>query len=194
MMVRITPNLSQWDSAIDRLGRDFGKAIERGVNRTSSNAVTVLVRDASEDLGLKQKDVRPLIATEKASAKALRWSATIYASPKRIPLSAFRATGPNPSRGKGGGISARLPTGKGRYPHAFFATVHGPFPNGVISGGHFGVFERVAKARNPIRQLFGPSVWHVIEKHLSAAETRALEMLNVNIGHEVQFLISQLAI
>lgn len=194
--VSVRFDASGWTSAIDRLGRDFGKAIERGVNRTLQNASTAMVKVIADDMGLAQKIVRPFIQSDKANANGQRWVGRLYASSAKVPLLDFGAKGPEPSRGRGAGVTAKLPPpGAGRYPHLFIA---------AMSSGHRGVFGRVpgrymqkigrhGGRRQAIEEKFGPSVYHVFQKHQDVAEARAMEMLVTNITHEVQFLLSQVA-
>lgn len=180
--VRFDP--AAWSGALDRLGRDLGIAVARGVNRTIQQAQTVMVRAIASDMAITQSVVRDRLSIEKASADAQRWTARLYADVKRIPLIAFNANGLEPSRGRGTGVSARLPTGRQRYPRAFIATMH---------TGHRGVFERKGKARLPIHELRGPSVYHVFQNLRDLAQARADEMLMGNVSHEVEFLLSQIA-
>jgi hypothetical protein len=181
MTPRVTINEHAFDGALDQLGRDVGLAVERGVNRTAANVTTVIVRTCAQDLGLQQQYVRPMVSTQKAKGSVGRWSALIFASEKRIPLIAYKATGPVPSRGKPPGVTARFPGGRQVYPHAFITTV----------GAHTGVFERKGKARLPIRELRTVSVAHVVAKHQLEALAAAEQMLPVNFAHEIQFLQSQ---
>lgn len=104
-------------------------------------------------------------------ATALRQTAALFASAKRIPLIKFGATGPEPSRGKGSGVTAR--TRRGRYPRAFIATMR---------SGHRGVFERKTTRRLPIREKFGPSIAHVFTKKvaigMAAAQAEVVRVLS----------------
>lgn len=183
-LVSVRIDTKQFDAGIDQLGRDAGKAFERAANRTLSNARTAMVAVIADDMGLAQNKVRPFLSEQKAVAAANRWTARLYASTKRVPLITFGARGPVPSRGQGGGVTARLPTGRERYPHAFIATMR---------SGHEGVFQRTGRRRTPIYELHGPSVYHVFQKHQSVAQARALEMYTTNLQHEFDFLLSQRA-
>jgi hypothetical protein len=115
-------------------------------------------------MGLSQADVTKRLSQAKASAENIE--AKILADPTPLPLVLFRAKGPEPSRGKGGGVTAQLQKGAGTYPHAFLAT---------MPSGHRGVFERKSRSRLPIRELKGPSAWFVGTKYAKAAEGLARE-------------------
>lgn len=185
-LVTFKLDTSDWERALTELGGPLAdKAAMRAVNRTADNANTVMVRAVSEDMGLAQNVVRPKISIQRAVESRL--AATLFASATRIKLIAFGARGPQPSRGKGSGVTAKLPPpGAGRYPHAFIAQVHGSG-----GGSHLGVFERKGRGRLPVRELQGPSVAQSFEHHAQEGIDRAAEMLPINMAHEVSFLVSQ---
>jgi len=138
-----------------------------------------MARVVSKDMGLKVSDVRDRITIRDATLSRL--AVTLYASAKRLPLILFRASGPEPSRGKGRGVSANL-GGRKRYPQAFIAT---------MNSGHRGVFQRRGLSRLPIAELHGPSIAHVFTKHEQVGIDRAREQLAKNLGHELAFEMSQ---
>lgn len=148
----------------------------RAINRTMGSVRTVMVRAIADDLGLKQKDVRDALRMSQASLG--RPEAVLAAKLKRIELIDFSATGPEPSRGKGRGVSYKLSGSRSRIPNAFIAT---------MSSGHRGVFVRKAKARLGIRQLWGPSLGHVFAKHKAEGIARGREVLVANLKHEIEF-------
>lgn len=164
--------------AIDGLKTGGTRAVVRALNRAIGSAQTVEKRAIADDTGLKQADVVKALTLKKANAGYL--TASLSADLKRIPLYAFKARGPFPSRGKGRGVSYSLPGGRGSIPNAFIATVDSP------SGGeHTGVFARAGKDRLPIRERFGPSVGHVFIKYRPEATARAQEIFVSNFEHEM---------
>jgi len=173
---------------LEQLGRAGNVGIARALRRSANSARADLVEKVARDTGLRQSDVRNEIRT---SINVDTFTARIETAGFRIPLIQFRATGPEPSRGKGRGVSATMLGQRKRYPHAFIATVRGALPSGVTSSGHRGVFERKGKERLPIKQLFGPSIPHVFAKYLPGAAERAVESLAKNIEHEFQFALSK---
>lgn len=166
------------------LGRDKPKVVARALNRAIAAVQTRAVRAIADDLGVVQREVRKTMSVRKAVASQALQEASITSTGKRIPLLAFRARGPEPSRGKGAGVTYRLPTGRGRAPHAFLAT---------MKTGHRGVFQRKAGAtRLPIVELRGPSVPRVFKKHLDATlETEAAALFEKNVLHEIEYAISR---
>lgn len=155
---------------------NLSRAMVRAINRSIGSVRTVIVRAIAGDVGLKQKDVRDALRFQQASLA--RPSALIAARLKRIPLIDFRATGPDPSRGKGRGVAYKLSGGKNRIGNAFIAT---------MPTGHRGVFVRKAKARLGIRELFGPSLGHVFGKYRDMGIARGREVLVANLQHELEF-------
>lgn len=153
----------------------------RALNRSGGSGRAVLVRGIATDLGIKQASVRELIQLQEATPERRIYRLT--ATGKRIPLIEFGAKGPEPSRGKGRGVSARVPGGAGRYPRAFIATMR---------TGHRGVFERKGRARLPIRELRVVSLPYVFDKVAPEALARANEVLPKNLQHEIDFEVSQI--
>lgn len=169
------------DRAFKRLKEGARPAIARALNRSAGSAKTAMVRVIAADLGLKAGDVRDHVVVKEARPDNL--TATFFASGKRLPLIDFRARGPEPSRGKGRGVSARLPGGAGRYPNAFIAT---------MGSGHRGVFvRRPGSGRLPITELHGPSIAQSFRKNVSIGAARAKEQLIKNIQSELRFAMSK---
>lgn len=148
--------------------------VARALNRAGGSARTLMVREVSRDLRLKAATVRDRILVRQASADRLVYR--LAASLKRIPVYAFDARGPLPSRGQGRGVTAKTPAR--RYPHAFLARMR---------SGHVGVFQRVGRKRLAIRELMGPSVGHVFHRHVAAGLARGEEQLIKNLQHELRF-------
>jgi hypothetical protein len=166
----------------DRLRAAGRVAVPRALNRAIGSAKVAMARLIADDMRLKVGDVTEKIRVEEARPDKL--VARLYASPKRIPLIDFAAKGPEPSRGKGRGVTANLGGGRNRYPNAFIATMR---------SGHRGVFARKAKARLPIRELFGPSIAFVFQKHHDVGLARGREQLEKNLRSEFRFALSQSA-
>lgn len=167
------------EARLKQLGARAPRVIARSLNRAGSSGRTAMARAVSQDMKLKVGDVRSRIHILEATSTRL--SVTLYASAARLPLILFRASGPEPSRGRGRGVSANL-GGRRRYPRAFIAT---------MGSGHRGVFERVARARLPIYELRGPSIAHVFKKHEQVGIDRAMAQLAKNLGHELEFEMSR---
>jgi len=167
--------------AIQQLKGRARPAIARALNRSVNSAKTAVVRAIAADMGLKVGDVREFVTVRLATPDRL--NATFHASAERVPLIDFGAKGPEPSRGKGRGVTAKLRGGAGRYPNAFIATMR---------TGHRGVFQRRPGAgRLAIYELRGPSIWQSFKKNEAVAVERAEEQLAKNLPHELQFALSR---
>jgi hypothetical protein len=160
--------------------RRFPNAIMRALNRAGTSTRAVMASLSAKDLGLPVGTVREQMPIQKATPTRLL--VRISTTGKRIPLIDFKARGPEPSRGKGRGVTARLPGGKGRYPHAFIA---------VMRSGHRGVFQRTGRARLPVVELKGPSLPRVFDKFAPQGLARGEEALRKNLAHELRFALSQ---
>lgn len=182
-IISVQLNTKDLVGRLDRLVDRAPQAIARALNRSIASAKTAMVREIAADMDLAAGVVRDTIGVVEASAPD-RMKATLTAIPTRIPLLAFHARGPEPSRGRGNGVTARLPGGAGQYPHAFIAT---------MGSGHRGVFQRVGTQRLPIRELHGPSVLHVFVKHVAVGLARGEEQLVKNLQSELRFAIRSAA-
>jgi hypothetical protein len=187
MAVKVQLHSEAIERAIAQYGHRAARGVARAMNRSVGSGRTIMARHLSQDLGLPVASVRSRINVREASATRL--TAQLTASPKRIPLVDFRARGPQPSRGRGRGVTARLPGGAGRYPHAFIAT---------MPSGHRGVFQRVPRGgklmrgrarRQAIYELFGPSIVQAFEKHVDIARARVTEQLQKNMESELKFAL-----
>lgn len=196
MKTTITIDLEPFEAGLKVLGDEAPKAVRRALNRTALNVRTVMVRRIAQALRAPQKTVRDQITTSlAANGKGLVMRAVTHP----IPLIRFGARGPEPSRGRGRGVTARTKTR--RYPKAFITTVKGALPTGVRSSGHRGVFVQVGdKVRRSqgawsnnlrIRELKEASIWAVWVHNADEGQRRADEMLPKNLKHEVDWLLQQ---
>lgn len=167
---------------IQRLEAQMPVAIVRALNKSIASGRTIMAREMSQDLGLKVGTVRDAIKVKEASQGRLE--AKLATTMKRIPLSEFSPTGPDPSRGKGRGITYRMQGQRKLLPHAFFAR---------MASGHRGVFLRKGKARLAIREAFGPSLGHVFIKFRPMGIARCAEQLRKNLVSEFRFVMSKVA-
>lgn len=194
MSIVIEVDTSSVEAGLKALGADAGKAVARSINRTAENVRTVMVRAVAAEMRMAQKYVRDRVHIIPAASGRVT---VITASNAPTPVILFGAKGPEPSRGRGRGVTAK--TKKRRYPNAFITSVTGPLPNGVVSPGHRGVFVRVGDAVRRskgawsnnlrIRELKESSIWAVWMRHRAIGQRRGEEMLPKNLAHEVQYLL-----
>ncbi len=178
--ITVKIDMSQWTKALQKLGSRSTVAQVRALNRSASTARTGMTRLIAADMKLKAGTVRERIAIQEA--RQARLSAVLNASLKRIPIIDFNAKGPQPSRGKGRGVTARTATRN--YPHAFIATMR---------SGHRGVFQRKGVNRLPIQELRGASVGEVFGKYHGEGVRIAEEALVKNLKSEFRFALLEVA-
>lgn len=154
------------------------RAIPRALNRAIKSAATFAGREIAKDMGLKVGDAKHALTIREATFS--RPAAAVVASKKRLPLIAFSARGPEPSRGKGRGVTYRLGAGgRGRAEHAFIAT---------MPTGHRGVYARGSDgSRLPIHELRGPSIGKVLEKIRPQVLQVARDAFEKNFAHEFKY-------
>jgi hypothetical protein len=193
-MATITLRLDTTDfqRAVRKLKAKAPVAIARSLNRAAKSAHTAQARAVAQDMGIPVGTAKKAMRIEEATAGAL--VSRVEARGARLPLIAFRARGPEPSRGRGRGVTARLPGGAGRYPRAFIAT---------LQSGHRGVFERAsaltrrsrgAWGKNlPILEKHGPSIPHVFNKHRAVGIAAGEASLTKNLSHEFRWALEQSA-
>jgi hypothetical protein len=160
----------------DLLGRSakITRAAVRALNRAIDSGKTAMSRDIAQDTGLKVGEVKAALPVRKATRDRLE--AAFAATLKRIPLIHFRARGPEPSRGRGRGVSYGLPGGRSRVANAFIAQ---------MASGHRGVFKRKGSKRLPVVELYGPSLGHVFAKYRPAGMARTREAFSAAFDHEL---------
>lgn len=184
-------DLRDFEAGLKQLGKRSRIAVMRAINRTAASEKTQAKRAIAADTGIKQKDIEKALVVAKATPEVS--TATVTSSGYRLPLLAFNARGPEPSRGRGQGVSYRLLGGRGRVPSGFIATMR---------SGHRGVFVRFgasthrsegARSPNlPIRELRGPSLPLVfIKQFLPEASTRSVATLAKNLKHEIEFALKR---
>lgn len=183
--IKLELKTKDWTMAMRRLKSRGYVAIARALNRSGVTAQTFMARKIASDLRLKVGDVKKEISIRNADVKKLR--VLVLARGKQISLMKFGAKGPVPSLGRGKGVRASLPApGKGKYPHAFIATVRRGQTNENLA-----VFERKGKARLPIKKLHGPSIAHVFSKYQAEGLKAGHESLIKNLKHEFKFALQQ---
>ena len=182
MAFSATIDLNPTQKALGIIKRAGPVAQMRSLNRAISTGRTHLSRIVSKDMGLKVGVVKKKMILAKAKKSLLR--AAISASTKRIPLIDFGARGPEPSFGKGKGVSAKTGPSRKRYPNAFIATV---------SSGHRGVFQRSAKGRLPVRELRGPSIGHVFDKHQNEGKKITRAAFVKELEHQMRYALQKAA-
>jgi hypothetical protein len=146
----------------------------RSLNRAIQSGKTAMTRDIARDTGLKVGDIKDAMPVVQATRERLM--AVFGATLKRIGLIHFKARGPEPSRGRGRGVSYGLPGGRSRVADAFIAK---------MASGHPGVFKRTGRARLPIVELYGPSLGHVFQKYRPAGLARTREAFETAFDHEL---------
>lgn len=187
----ISADLKSVELALVRVKNGVPRAATRAINRTLTTVNAAAAREIAADIGgVPVSEVKKALLITRARFTTLRGLITITG--RRIPLSALRPSGPEPSRGLGQGVSYSLGGSRRRIREAFLAT---------LKSGHRGVFRRVlpsvrrsagAWSKNlPILELFGPSIPRVAGKATIRALLKTLGMATYvrNLQHEVQFLV-----
>jgi hypothetical protein len=178
--LEITLDVEPFIRDLKALGKRGPFALARAINRGAAAGKTAMSRAIMADTGLGSRFTKDEIKVTTASADNL--VARVSVKGRRIPLIGFKARGPEPSRGRGRGVSYTLPTGRNRIENAFIAT---------MGSGHRGVFKRTGKPRLPIIELFGPSLPHVFEKHLPVFKEAAEPVMVSTLKHEIDFRSGQ---
>jgi hypothetical protein len=174
--VNVVLNDSDLKAGIANLRSKFPNAVRRALKRAGTSGKAEMSKLISADTGLASKGVKNAIRINLVGDSAIQLEVT----GSRIPLINFQARGPEPSRGRGRGVSYRLPGGRARAPNAFIAT---------MPSGHRGVFQREGKRRLGIFELKGPSLVEVFTKFLPQGAARAQEALVTNLRSEISFAL-----
>jgi len=158
------------------------RAISRGLNKAATTERAAFARDVAKDMGIGVSGVKDALEIGKANQANL--VARLKSQGFRIPLIDMKARGPEPSRGRGRGVSAIVRGTRTRFPRAFIATMR---------SGHRGVFERTGVGRLPILEKFGPSIAYVFSKAVPRRANETAATVLKNVQHEIEFEIQRLA-
>lgn len=179
------------EKELKAMGANIPAVMARSLNRAGTTGRAVMARHINKDTGIAIGAVKKEIRLDRATRSDPVVRLEIRG--RRIPLIAFQARGPEPSRGRGRGVSYRLPSGRGRIRNAFIAT---------MPSGHRGVFIRKTPTRSrrgrprsspalPILELFGPSLPYVFEKYIPEFRKAASESLVKNLRSAINFARSK---
>lgn len=181
-------NTAQLKKALRECPEAIKRAEVRALNRAGVTMRAVGAREMRANLGggVKIAALKDLIVVHNATTN--RRAVALEVTGARIPLSAFSARGPMPSRGRGSGVSVNLKGGLKRHPHAFLVR---------FSSGHIGVMQRAknltkrsqgAWSKNlPIIEKFGPSLPRVFRTVSPTVRAAGIEALAKNLGSELNY-------
>jgi hypothetical protein len=178
--VKVTVKLDDRDlrDGIKALRKRFPYAVKRAISRATTSVKAQAAKEMRADTYLSSRFIK-----SELKVYAQDGGARIEVQGRRVPLITFGARGPEPSRGKGRGVSYRNPGGgRSRSPHAFIAKMR---------SGHRGVFARTGKGQLPIIEQFGPSLVRVFEKFLPGLAEHAHAALAKNLKHEISYALSK---
>lgn len=164
----------------------FPGAVRRALNRAATSARAYIAGRMAKDLKMKVGLVKSRIKIDQATDTNL--SARLHISGRGIPLIKFRAKGPVAIQGgratrKRGGVTAKLPGGTKRYPHAFIVHLRG--------GKKQGVFQRRTNRRLPIEEQRGPSMPEIFNAYAADGQRRGEESLRKNLASELRHAATQ---
>lgn len=190
-VIWVEANLGPLLDDIEALGTQAPIVLARALNKAGGIGKTAMVRAVATDTGIRQKDISKIIRMDRANPTKLAWG--IMLSGKRIPLIAFGARGPEPSRGRGRGVTWRSKDSRKTVREFFIATVG--------TGKHRGVFKRegefsTKKSKGawgfnlPIAEQFGPSIPHVAEKKVPVFDAAANAAIEKTVLHEIEWSAS----
>lgn len=189
-LVELRLNDQQWRRAAKKLKDAAPFAVARALNRSIVSTRVVMVAKVSDYLEISQGTARDATRIEEAVGSSNKFVARLHARGAAIPLIKFGARGPEPSGGRGSGVTARLQGGRVRFRHAFIAR---------MKSGHRGVFQRATKkamarmsrgawTKNlPIFQRTGPSIALVFHKFRDAGLDEGQRSLMKNLKHEIEW-------
>ena len=150
-------------------------ATSRALNKTAQAVQTVAIKAISADIGVKQSVIRPTLRLDKAHRNRLSARVNVI-DVKRFSLMMIDPRAKQTAQG----VSYRGQGGRRLIAHAFIAT---------MKSGHRGIFKRLGKARLPIRELEGVSVYTVFLKPpiQAAMQMQACNRWSGNLLHELRY-------
>lgn len=186
-------SIGELEKDLRAMGSRAPSILARAINRAGSAGKTAMVRAVADDTGFRQKTIEKEIRIVKASKTEPRFTMEIRG--RRIPLIEFKARGPEPSRGRGRGVTWTNQGETKREPHAFIATMptghRGVFVRSRFTRGGARYSERFVDGRKRnveiIKELFGPSIPQVFQRHIPVLEDAAQIALVKNLAHDIGF-------
>lgn len=175
--------------AFEEAPRKTSIALLRSLTSGTRSAHTLAGRLVAKDMGIKVGDAKESVRVNLPTGARLEGQ--IAGGLKRIPLIKFGARGPEPSRGRGRGVTYRGKGGTKRLPHAFIAT---------MPSGHRGVYMRTTtravrrgpppmRSALPIRQLFGPSIGRVLDRNKKEILARGEEQTTKEFNRQINRIL-----
>jgi Prophage minor tail protein Z (GPZ) len=149
----------------------FEQVAALALTDTVKNAQVQVAAQMAPAMGLPSRDVKADLRIEPARSDHLE--AALVAAGRPIPMIRFR-----PKASRTGGVTVRIGGDTETYRRAFITNVR---------NAHRGVFERVGKARLPIRELYGPSVPGFFKRTdvLPVVQTTMRDRLLVNLMRQL---------
>ena len=178
-MVTIRLDNADIKAGLASMRAKFPQAVRRALKRAGTSGRAEMARVIAADTGLPSTRVKREITVRSDDV-----SMALTTAGFRIPLLDFQARGPEPSRGRGRGVSYRAKSGRVQLPHAFIAT---------MASGHRGVFQRseLSLPHSSIRELKGPSIAHVFEVLAPQGIAAASESFMKNVKSEIKFAMTR---
>jgi len=181
-MIDLMADIAKANILLSHIKNGAPRAINGALNRTIDGVRTDIVTQVKNTYDIKPGKVRKLLKVTHSQIGTLQ--ASIRAKGSKIPLIQFRVTPNKPGQQAPGTVlraSVKQSGGK-PIPDAFVASAN----------GRVGVFERVGKSRNPIKELYGPAIPQMISEPsiqkyvLDGAEDR----FKKRTDHEINRLLS----
>lgn len=153
MTAIIQMDATQVITALGNVSENLTKELRIISSKTAKKSKSLIAKQVTTELAVKQKIVRGLITTKKVGKTGAEVE---FRKSRRIRLRDFGA------RQTRKGVSYRISkTGGRKVIHGAF---QGPAPGRMNIRWKGRVKKRVGKSRMPIQELFGPSPWGVFKK------------------------------
>lgn len=182
-MIEITEKQIERVSAIlAGIPKGAERAVSSAINRGLTSMRQKSTEKVRESYSIKRKDLtdRSVMRMKKANFSNL--SGSIQYSGAVIPLIKFNVNPTKPSKKPVTVSVLKKNTGE-RLQSAFVAR---------MPSGHVGVFERLTRERTPTKELYGPSIKHMMENEevLNKIEADAKEQVNKRLEHEISRILN----
>lgn len=177
-----TEHVEKAQAMLAHLPGQSQKVLARALNRALENARSNTVKSARDEYQVKATEVRKTLKITRATSTRLQ--AVVSSRGMVLPLSAFSVKPKTPNGRRRTPIRVGVQKGSAEaLRNAFIARV----------GGRLGVYERVGKARLPIKQLYGPSVPQMIGNNrvIGDIAEKARQTMDVRLDHEISRVLNE---
>ncbi|MFD0710632.1 phage tail protein [Paenibacillus sp. GCM10027626] len=165
--------------------KNIPKAFGSALNRVGQQVKTAASKEIRKTYDIKASDVKKYGNIKVTKTESSTLQLLLTSKGPNIPLIRFKTRPSKPPKRRPNVLNASVKRSGGK-------AIPGAFVAGMKSG-HIGVFKRVSKKRNPIKELYGPAVPIMLgDDGVAESLNRvASEGMNKRLDHEINRVLGR---